>query len=380
MNRNGYCRNLYFYDRDRRCHWSGDQSLAIQMLFRPYKAYYLFGKRVPFTPGLIPRRRDELAKQMGLMVVNHLLTPEGIKKRLVSDAAKTQALRVGEQLIQKLSLSEVTVKEALEKAGMKRPEKAADAWISSWTDDKLHELFRQYGDQSLKELVPIEVQEKLEEKIPMISGYILSRSVRYFESDEGKIRLGNMIDDFLKERGMLGSMVQLFLGNSSLADRVLPELLKFLRNEETNKLLSDLLKNEWGKLREYTFNEADEKWNAKALIFSLKRRVLQAFSTAPFFNNTIGTLTVRYESELTQQMLPALLDKLLEGISSNLESVLKRLRLEEIVKEQVDQFPVERLEEMVLSISKKEFKMITYLGGLLGGIIGAIQALFVILF
>ena len=354
--------------------------LAIQMLFRPYKAYYLFGKRVPFTPGLIPRRRDELAKQMGLMVVNHLLTPEGIKKRLVSDAAKTQALRVGEQLIQKLSLSEVTVKEALEKAGMKRPEKAADAWISSWTDDKLNELFRQYGDQSLKELVPIEVQEKLEEKIPMISGYILSRSVSYFESDEGKIRLGNMIDDFLKECGMLGSMVQLFLGNSSLADRVLPELLKFLRNEETNKLLSDLLKNEWGKLREYTFNEADEKWNAKALIFSLKRRMLQAFSTAPFFDNTIGTLTVRYESELTQQMLPALLDKLLEGISSNLESVLKRLRLEEIVKEQVDQFPVERLEEMVLSISKKEFKMITYLGGLLGGIIGAIQALFVILF
>lgn len=354
--------------------------LAIQMLFRPYKAYYLFGKRVPFTPGLIPRRRDELAKQMGLMVVNHLLTPEGIKKRLVSDAAKTQTLRAGEQLIQKLSLSEVTVKEALEKAGMKRPEKAADAWISSWTDDKLNELFRQYGDQSLKELVPIEVQEKLEEKIPMISGYILSRSVRYFESDEGKIRLGNMIDDFLKERGMLGSMVQMFLGNSSLADRVLPELLKFLRNEETNKLLSDLLKNEWGKLREYTFNEADEKWNAKALIFSLKRRMLQAFSTAPFFNNTIGTLTVRYESELTQQMLPALLDKLLEGISSNLESVLKRLRLEEIVKEQVDQFPVERLEEMVLSISKKEFKMITYLGGLLGGIIGAIQALFVILF
>ncbi|MCY9010583.1 DUF445 family protein [Bacillus inaquosorum] len=354
--------------------------LAIQMLFRPYKAYYLFGKRVPFTPGLIPRRRDELAKQMGLMVVNHLLTPEGIKKRLVSDTAKTQALQVGEQLIQKLSLSEMTVKEALEYAGVKRPDEAADAWISNWTDDKLNKLFRQYEHQSLKELVPLEVQEKLEEKIPMISGYILSRSVSYFESDEGKIRLGNMIDDFLKERGMLGSMVQMFLGNTSLADRVLPELLKFLRNEETNKLLSDLLQNEWGKLREYTFYEADEKWNAKSLIFSLKRRVLQTFSTAPFFDNTIGTLTVRYESELTQQMLPALLDKLLEGISANLESVLKRMRLEEIVKEQVDQFPVQRLEEMVLSISKKEFKMITYLGGLLGGIIGAIQALFVILF
>ncbi len=81
--------------------------------------------------------------------------------------------------------------------------------------------------------------------------------------------------------------------------------------------------------------------------------MLQTFSTAPFFDNTIGTLTVRYESELTQQMPPALLDKLLEGISANLESVLKRMRLEEIVKEQVDQFPVRRLEEMVLSISKR---------------------------
>ncbi|MGF7533877.1 DUF445 domain-containing protein [Bacillus mexicanus] len=354
--------------------------LAIQMLFRPYKAYYLFGKRVPFTPGLIPRRRDELAKQMGLMVVNHLLTPEGIKKRLVSDAAKTQALQVGEQLIQKLSLSEMTVKDALEKAGVKRPDEATDAWISRWTDDKLNELFLQYEHQSLKELLPLEVQEKIGEKIPMISEYILSRSVSYFESDEGKARLANMIDGFLKERGMLGSMVQMFLGNSSLADRVLPELLKFLRNEETNQLLSDLLKNEWGKLREYTFNEADEKWNAKALIFSLKRSVLRTFSTAPFFDNTIGALFVRYESELTGKMLPALLDKLLEGVSANLESVLKRMRLEEIVKEQVDQFPVQRLEEMVLSISKKEFKMITYLGGLLGGIIGVIQALFVVLF
>ncbi|PRP55853.1 DUF445 domain-containing protein [Bacillus halotolerans] len=354
--------------------------LAIQMLFRPYKAYYLFGKRVPFTPGLIPRRRDELAKQMGLMVVNHLLTPEGIKKRLVSDSAKKQALQVGEQLIQNLSLSEMTVKEALEKAGVKQPGEAADAWISRWTDDKLNELFRRYEHQTLKEALPLEVQEKLEEKIPMISGYILARSIHYFESEEGKIRLGNMIDDFLKERGMLGSMVQMFLGNSSLADRVLPELLKFLRNEETNKLLSDLLKNEWGKLKEYTFNEADEKWNAKVLIFSLKQRVLQAFSTAPFFENTIGSLTARYENDLNHRILPALLDKLLEGISTNLESVLKRMRLEEIVKEQVDQFPVQRLEEMVLSISKKEFKMITYLGGLLGGIIGAIQALFVILF
>lgn len=64
--------------------------LAIQMLFRPYRPYYLFGKRVPFTPGLIPKRRDELAKQMGLMVTNHLLTPEGIKSGFYQIPLKTR--------------------------------------------------------------------------------------------------------------------------------------------------------------------------------------------------------------------------------------------------------------------------------------------------
>lgn len=56
---------------------------AIKMLFRPYKAIYIFGKRVPFTPGLIPKRRDELARQMGQMVTGHLLTTEGINKACI---------------------------------------------------------------------------------------------------------------------------------------------------------------------------------------------------------------------------------------------------------------------------------------------------------
>ncbi|MCG2963495.1 DUF445 family protein, partial [Escherichia coli] len=42
--------------------------LAIKMLFHPYEAKYLFRKRIPFTPGLIPKRRDELAVQLGKTV------------------------------------------------------------------------------------------------------------------------------------------------------------------------------------------------------------------------------------------------------------------------------------------------------------------------
>ncbi|TWL73385.1 DUF445 domain-containing protein [Bacillus licheniformis] len=351
---------------------------AIKMLFRPYKAIYIFGKRVPFTPGLIPKRRDELARQMGQMVTGHLLTTEGLKKRLASDAVKSQAVQVGERLLARLSQSTATVEEALESIGISNPAQKADRAVSRLADEKLSAFLEAYENEPLKKLFPLEAQEKLKEKIPMVSSYILSRAVSYFESDEGKERLGHMIDDFLKERGMLGSMVQMFLGNSSLVDRVQPEIVKFLKNGETAGLLQDLLENEWDKLKEYTFKEADDKWNLKPLIFDLREKLLKRFSLQPFFEKTIGSSISSFEQDIALR-LPQMADRLLEEAGRRLDQALKQLELEQIVKEQVDNFPVERLEEMVLSISKREFKMITYLGGLLGGIIGAVQAIFVIL-
>ena len=59
--------------------------------------------------------------------------------------------------------------------------------------------------------------------------------------------------------------------------------------------------------------------------------------------------------------------------------MLRKLKIDEMVKEQVDSFPVSVLEDLVLGISKREFKMITLLGGLLGGVIGIVQGIIVII-
>jgi Uncharacterized protein conserved in bacteria len=32
--------------------------IAIKMLFRPYRAIYIKGRQLPFTPGLIPRNKS----------------------------------------------------------------------------------------------------------------------------------------------------------------------------------------------------------------------------------------------------------------------------------------------------------------------------------
>ena len=60
-----------------------------------------------------------------------------------------------------------------------------------------------------------------------------------------------------------------------------------------------------------------------------------------------------------------------------LEQSLQKLKIGDMVKEQVDSFPVSVLEDLVLGISRREFKMITVLGAVLGGVIGVVQGLIV---
>lgn len=52
--------------------------IAIRMLFRPLKAWRIFGLRVPMTPGVIPSKRHELAENIGIMVGEHLLTARDV--------------------------------------------------------------------------------------------------------------------------------------------------------------------------------------------------------------------------------------------------------------------------------------------------------------
>ena len=58
--------------------------LAIQMLFRPRQAWRLWGWRVPFTPGVVPRSQTQLAAKIGQTVQDHLLGGEDISELLRS--------------------------------------------------------------------------------------------------------------------------------------------------------------------------------------------------------------------------------------------------------------------------------------------------------
>lgn len=58
--------------------------VAIRMLFRPLKEYRFAGIRVPFTPGIIPKQRHDLAQSIARMVSTQLLTEDAVRTHLRS--------------------------------------------------------------------------------------------------------------------------------------------------------------------------------------------------------------------------------------------------------------------------------------------------------
>lgn len=93
--------------------------LAFRMLFRPYKPIHILGKQLPLTPGLIPKRQDELAKQLGKLVVDYLITPGSIQSKVINDAS-IQNMKIFVQAEVKKALStQKSTAQLLDQLGMK---------------------------------------------------------------------------------------------------------------------------------------------------------------------------------------------------------------------------------------------------------------------
>ncbi len=59
--------------------------IAIRMLFRPRKAKYIFGWKIPFTPGLIPKEKPRIAASIGEAISRNLMNREVIERSLLSE-------------------------------------------------------------------------------------------------------------------------------------------------------------------------------------------------------------------------------------------------------------------------------------------------------
>ena len=353
-------------------------SLAIKMLFRPYKPVYIGKWRVPFTPGLIPKRRNEMAVQLGEMVVHHLITPESIQKKLTNSQFKTDVVSWIGESVDPIIDSDESIEAWLGKLHIPLTAENVENGIEKWIDQKYYRFKEQYRSQTIESTIPLNWQEKIEATIPKAADFIAEKGEAYFDSPEGKRKVKVMIDDFLEGRGMLGNMLGMFLGNSSLSEKVQPEIIKFIKHDGTKEILRNLLKSEWEKLRESKWEDILKNVEDEDVLPTLKKSILEVVSVDKLMSTGLKEMLSPYKQRITGIIVPHVFDMSVKAVSQKIEVIMEKLHLQEVVREQVETFSVQRLEELVLGITSKELKMITYLGALLGGLIGLVQGAIVL--
>ncbi|PFA62590.1 DUF445 domain-containing protein [Bacillus sp. AFS015802] len=354
-------------------------SLAIKMLFRPYRAYYIGKFKVPFTPGLIPKRRGELAEQLGKMVVDHLITPESLQKKVMNEEFQEDVTQWLSEELQPVFTSDKTVNEWLGILQIPVSSERLKERLEEWVAVKLKDAKSSYTSKTLEEALPERWQEKVSESIPKLVDFIANRAETYFTSPEGKMKVKIMIDDFLKERGMLGNMLGMFLGNTSVADKVQPEIVKFIKHEGTQEILFNLLTKEWAKLKEMKLEEFIDRLPEEDLIRTAQTTLVKLVNIDGHLSRPLSHWLEPHKHAFFHTQLPKWVDRGTDLLSKKIPNLMEKMHLQHIVQEQVESFSVGRLEELVLGISRREFKMITYLGALLGGVIGIVQGIIALL-
>lgn len=356
--------------------------LAIKMLFRPHNPVYIWGKRLPFTPGLIPRRRDELAKQLGKTVVKYLLTPDTFRAKFFNETMREKVLEwLGQQTKEKIFTEEKTLQQWLDQAGLSHAPEMIEKKLDDLIVQQVGQVQNVLATQTVEQLLPASWKERAESKIPEISRYILNKGDQYFDTVEGEQAIKGLIDGFLSSKGTFGGMIQMFIGDgSSLVPMLQREVKKFLSSDSTFHVLNNLLQKEWDKLQVQTVPQL-----LGDLDFTSTTERIQKYAREQLaIRDRLDLPLVHYLPDgakwLQDNVYPKLVETTFTQVENKLEDILSRMDLENVVREQVDKFPVETLEDLVLGISKREFKMITVLGFLLGGIIGVVQGIIAVAF
>ena len=276
--------------------------IAVKMLFKPLRPVYLFGKKLPFTPGLIPKRKDDLAVAVGRAVSNSLLTKEDLAAALPAD----------------------TMKESI----------TDDLWDSIISLENTDDTFESFAQKYISQEKYDSVCNKLED---LIVDKACSAIVEMHVGDL-IVREGTRV---ISEK-MAGTMMGMFLNEQTIKNVAAPlgeEIERYLE-ENGETMIRPAISREIGKIEEAAVSDLFEAVPlekvhvAKAVDFIYERCVA----------DSIGT-------------------------------IVDSIDIAGIVEEKIKDMDVETLEELVLSVMKKELDAIVNLGAVIGFVIGIFNTL-----
>lgn len=273
--------------------------IAVKMLFRPLKPIHIGKFKVPFTPGIIPKEKDRLAKGIGEIVGQRLVTKDGVEKMLLSDEIES-ALKKKIQDI--LETSDLSIQNVLER---------------NLSEEKA---------ESLKEKVIANISVHITENLK--------------ESNIGDI-LAREIVKSVKEH-LSGGFLAMML-NDSLLNSVGEQIARGLTS--------------------YIDAHGEE--------------VLEPYISSEYDN--VAKLSLQDANGFFQKNDIAIVDIIYKGyenvVRNNLHTILSMLNITQIAEQQIQAMDVLELEELILSVMKKELNAIVNLGALIGFVLGMVNLL-----
>ncbi len=377
--------------------------IAIKMLFRPYKAAYIFGQKVPFTPGLIPSNQERLGQNIANAIMKSLLTPEELQN-LARKLLQPERLQGGIFWLLRLVVDQVK--------GDKNPR----------STKILAGILRDLLGESLPRLLKVLARQEtfLETQINQIFDKVL---LEFQLSDEQSIRLADwllevvlppdrlrqVIIDFLTDRtiqtidesfrektsgtywvvanlfGLKNTLTRLrtfCLDEKEATNKRLQELIKDLKMRDRAKELlqnlslqnlpvgtvRQLRKTIRDSVRQYLQNSGSD------LLKELTGSADWERISIVLLNRLSSSTVVNTSLEVVARDLSLILEKYLE---KDLEAIVAQaipiLSIDQVIVERVKATSPAELEDAIEGIVRNELQAIVTLGGVLGFFVGLLQ-------
>ncbi|MBO4897062.1 MAG: DUF445 family protein [Clostridia bacterium] len=270
--------------------------IAVKMLFRPHREIKLFGVRLPFTPGLIPKRQGDMAKAVGNAISRNLFTSSDLSKTFFSEE---NMRKVSEKIIA-LTDSEKSIAEIIESVSAESDASVISAKAANVITDKL-----------------IDAAEKM---------------------NAGKVLTDIAADTIEEKKQSLG-------------------MFAFIINDG---ILNSLLESFERKINKYIAEKGHEKLYPpiEDMVFEYCRKPICELSAKTDKEKAVDML-----NDILKRALPPVFEKLLSDID-----------IAGTVESKINAMNVSELEELCLSVMKKELNAIVNLGALIGFIIGIVNS------
>ncbi|MCL2931727.1 MAG: DUF445 family protein [Trichodesmium sp. MAG_R03] len=383
--------------------------IAIKMLFRPYRPYYIFRRKLPFTPGLIPTNQERLAKRVADTIMGSLLTPSELQN-LARRLLQTERMEAALLWLLRMSLDQLKLDTNARSTkilanilrdllGQSLP-RLLKVWAKreGFLEAQLNQIF----DQILLEFQLTEIQAaQLSDWLlkVVVPPDLLRQTLIDFLTDQNI----SIIDEGFREKasgtywvvanlfGLRNTLTRLrtfCLDERDLTNQRLMELITALGIKERiqewlhNLSMQNLPVSTVRQLRN-TMGDSVRLYlqeHGADLIQALSLSVDWEHIADLIINRLQASSIMNSSLELVSRELALILERYLERDLENIVALaIPILNIDQVIIDRIKSTSPEELEVAINVIVKNELQAIVNLGGVLGIVVGSFQTILLVL-